>query len=171
MTRHGFSLLRTILPLIGIGAKKRHPPISQIGTGSSAYFNLQSTDTINICYVGLDDLRSENYDNWFDQDIDVERVKPSMIQFTFDNRLQECRLSIRCCSVVVSACDAPGLEQYLSTHAIVWGDRGVSIGTEIEIDNDIWVVASVGNDEVSLRNHFENNRYIRMSLNECLSYL
>ena len=94
-----------------------------------------------------------------------------MIQFTFDHRLQEFRLSIRCCSVVVSACDAVGLQRYLSDHAISWNNQRISPGTEIEIDNDIWVVTSVGDNEVALRNSFDVNRNLRISLNECLSYL
>jgi hypothetical protein len=95
----GFYALRKILPGIGIGVKKRHPPISSIGKGRSNISDLQSYDTINICDVSPSDLLQYNEcEQVGSTDEELNTAKPSMIQFVYDRRLHECRLSIRCCS-------------------------------------------------------------------------
>jgi len=161
-TQEGIDAARRVFSsLLGIGVRKRHPPLSAIGDIGLNPVTLQIDDTINMCG---DILRNnvDDMENWFDNDaVDVRKYNSSynnMIRWVYDFRLRECTMSMRCLALKFGACQAQALIDYLEHNAVPYRIALVQSGTNLNWRNDLWVVRSVdtSNNQAVIYNRFDN---------------
>ena len=133
----GYNAVRLVFAsTLGIGVKKRHPPLSAIKDPSKNPNTLQSTDTINMCDVEMShDLECSSKEG-------IER-KSNCIQFVYDTRSRECRMIMKCAMLKVGTCQSGPLVEHLHKYDIVWNNNSIHLGVNYEIDGELWTIQSV----------------------------
>ena len=149
---------------MGVGVRKRAPPLSAMNIPSRNPATLQSTDTINI----IDDIfeGTEIDGSWIDEDAggseDYQSTGRNLIRWVYDTRLNTCRMSMVCFAIKIGSCVTPGLTAYLHANEIAWSETKIREGTNLTYEDDMWVVrsVSVNNDTVVIFNQFTHEEKI-----------
>ena len=162
-TVDGIRALRSYFPMAGIGCKKRHPPMSAIGSSDGRNnLTIQCTDTINICDIDCFGLL----------DGDSTDKRRNMIRITYDQRQRRLHISKKCYVLQIGSC-SDQVRSYLQSNYIEWDaadahNGSIRVGTYIELDNIAWHVVEVNQstDTVTVQDMHGTTKIISMQCAE-----
>lgn len=149
----------------GNGIRKKFPSLIERTNNTKNPVHLKNGDVVNVLNCPLHDYHSHDTSDWFDRDaasynlplnkgsfLDSGR---NFLRWVYNNRERTCNFTIKCTPINVGKCTAPIITSLLDQVKANWNvgsDPRLPVGTNIEIDYDVWVVQSVDGDDVLLYN-------------------
>ena len=160
-TSNDFRITRQIFHSgYGTGVRKKFTPIKDKDIRALNPSCLRRGDTINVTDAPLENYSEEDTTGWFDPNAsdttNYTNPNRNFIPWVFNHRSRTCRVSMKCCAVVVGACNAHFLDDMLDSIENEWGERPIPrqpivvhllyIGQAVEVDGFPWQIRDIDLD-------------------------
>ena len=147
-SREGVDVFRSVFCRnIGVGVKKKHPPVALIGTRFNPR-ELEPMDTIDMIHIDLPEADAVQHRDWFDGDFLNNRSswrRGNFITLSYDSRLCECCMAIKCTAMIAN-CNVPRVHTFLAENEITWPEETageVRTGLILFVDRQVWRVMQI----------------------------